>query len=133
MANAFVVSDLPFVNALLVANGVPTLTGYQVTGPVRSQWRKLDPTGEFEDKWNRGASYIQMTFVDSPSSAVEISNPTNDTIMLTVDPCWLNTKIPLAYVLSAKELSNSCLVPSGQFRWAGAKVRVYQVKSKGVD
>ena len=130
--DAFVVSDLPFVNALLVANGVPTLTGYQVTGPVRTQWRKLEPSGEFEDKWNRGASYVQMNFVDSPSSAVEISNPTNDTILITADPCWLNTKIPISYVLATKELSNSCLAASGQFRWSGAKVRVYQVKSAEV-
>ncbi|MEZ5114391.1 MAG: hypothetical protein R2693_13415 [Nocardioidaceae bacterium] len=124
---AFVVSDLSTVNALLVANGAPTLTGYQVTGPVRDQWRKLDPEGKFEHEWNRGASYIEMEFVDAPEGPAQISNPTNDRILVTADPCWVDTVVPISYVFSTKELQNSCLVPVGHMRWSQTKVKIYQM------
>ena len=63
-----VAANTPAGNALLVANGVPMLTGYQVTGPIEDQWAELDPDLAYEEQWNRGASYL-LLFADGPKDA----------------------------------------------------------------
>ena len=55
-AGEYIASDDPFVSALLVGNGAPSVTGWQITGPREESWLLLDTDREYEDAWNRGAS-----------------------------------------------------------------------------
>ena len=86
-------ADTLAMSALLVANGVPALTGYQVTGPDAEQWERLDPERKAEGVWNRGASYLYVMFSqpDGKPAGAEptITTTAADVIVVTVDPCWL--------------------------------------------
>ncbi len=68
-------SDDPFVSALLVANGAPSVTGWQISGPRQDAWRLLDPDGSDEELWNRGASYLRFTFDGAAGAEPVISTP----------------------------------------------------------
>ncbi|HEX2893873.1 MAG TPA: hypothetical protein VHO29_07705 [Marmoricola sp.] len=125
--HAYVASDSPLTNALLVANGVPSLTGYQVTGPDRGAWHKLDPTNTYEDRWNRGASYLRMSFNRASGLPPIITNPTNDIINVSADPCDLGRTFDLRYIISIDRLNQPCLREVRTFRWSGTVNRVYAV------
>jgi len=125
-----VATDDPNVSALLAANGVPTLTGSQVTGPVPGKWELLDPDKIYEEQWNRGASYIRMAFAFGAPTPT-ISNPGNDIILITADPCRLPEQLRLSFILSAVPQTNRCLVPRSEFEWGGQVISVYKVKQPG--
>lgn len=121
----YVASDSWLADGLLVANGVPLVTGYQVTGPVRSAWAKVDPEGQYEPVWNRGASYLKMEFAGAPGSAPVVSNPAPDVIMITVDPCWLRRSgLRVRYLVTERTLTG-CVRRTGGFTWSGRALNVY--------
>jgi hypothetical protein len=125
--HTLVASDSQPIMALLVANGVPSLTGYQVTGPVRAAWHKFDPTDHYEHEWNRGASYLQMTFDGATGVPARITNPGNDIIRISVDPCALTTSFPVSRIISPNTLSQPCLSEIGTMRWQGVINHIYKV------
>jgi hypothetical protein len=126
--NAYWVSDDPTVDALFIANGVPLLSGHQVTGPDQSEWHKLDPTSRYAHAWNRGTSYVgfawtgnQSPIIDSPHKDVI------DVIRVRVDPCVLTgLGIPIAGIVSLRPQAGSCLAPMGTFEWGGSRRYVYR-------
>jgi len=122
----YVASDSPFVSALMVANGVPTLTGYQTGGPDAATWAVLDPDGGQEEGWNRGSSFIWMTFDKAAGQPAEITNPNPDVINVSVDPCEL-ADLDVGYVVTGANLTNSCLTKRSTFTWAGGRQFVYRV------
>lgn len=125
--HALAASDSKMTSALLVANGVRSLTGYQVTGPNRAAWHQLDPSDRYEDRWNRGASYLLMTFDRRPGLPPIISNPMNDAISVSADPCGLRAAFDVRVVISVNKLTQSCLRQVSTFRWSGVVNRVYTV------
>jgi hypothetical protein len=129
--HTLVVTDYQMTAALLVANGVPSLAGYQVTGPVRSAWHRLDPSGRYEDNWNRGASYLRFTFDGKPGQAPVVTNPGPDFVFVSVDPCTLPRYFPVSHIVSPTHLRQSCLTQVGTFRWSGVVNRVYQLNPTG--
>jgi hypothetical protein len=120
-------SDSIMIDALLIANGVPMLSGHQVTGPIRAQWRRLDPSGQFEYAWNRGTSYVEFRWTDSPSPV--ITSPGFDQVLIRVDPCALpGLGFRVAAVVADHQLApRSCLTPSGTFRWGGRPAYAYDL------
>ena len=54
----YLAADSLEVDALLMSNGVPALSGQQWLGPDEEAWRVLDPSGRSRSAWNRGASYV---------------------------------------------------------------------------
>ena len=70
-------SDPFWGDALVMAQGVHMLSGQQPLGPNREAWDLLDPTHQFEDKWNRGQSYVHFTW-DINRLDILISNPNPD-------------------------------------------------------
>ena len=119
-------SDSIITDGLLVSTGVPALTGHQVTGPVDSQWRKLDPTGRYEKSWNRGSSYVEMNW--SSDQTPVITNPGFDQILVSVDPCAVpRLGLNLTYIVSPRALTQSCLSKVHNFSWSGIPEFVYKV------
>jgi hypothetical protein len=119
-------SDNERTDALLVAAGVPSLTGYQVTGPVEDQWRKLDPTERFKTVWNHGASRIQMSWVIN--AAPTMRNPSPDRIAVSINPCQLhNMGFNLTHIVSSNKLREACLGLQSSFTWGQGTRYVYLV------
>jgi hypothetical protein len=119
------VSDSGDIDSLMIATGVPTLSGRQVSGPDVDAWRKLAP-GVDEGVWNRGGSYIFFQWTDSPK--IDVTNPSTDVIVVAGSPCAVADKVPsLEYVVSTQPLSKSCLTEKRQFTWAGAPRWVYEL------
>jgi hypothetical protein len=121
------VTDNEYTDALLLANGVPLLGGHQVTGPVTSEWLKLDPRRKQQIAWNRGASYLTFTWNDSQTPV--ITNPTPDTVEVSVDPCALASRgFKLTGVVSTVPLNRPCLVRRQPFTFSGTTNYVYTLR-----
>jgi hypothetical protein len=117
------------VDPLLIANGVPSLSGHQTSGPDSAAWHKLDPTGQSKNVWNRGASYLKFRFSQSETPRISLGD-TQDQIVVSVDPCRLPALgFPLAGVISTTPLPNSCLKAQGTILWSGVVDFVYTLKS----
>ncbi len=117
-------SDSGSFDAVMLANGVPSLSGYQRSGPDISEWKKLDPTGEFETAWNRGGGYLPFTF--TPGQPTSITTNNFDVTYVEVDPCTLHDAFPaLSRIASASDLTAPCLVPEGNLEWSGQQFHTY--------
>lgn len=118
-------------NALLVANGAPTLTGNQVTGPIVSEWENIDPDHEYEDVWNRGASYLYVAF-DGERDAPWVEEAAPDVIVVHTRACWLaESDLDVGYVVSTLEITGPCVKPLRPFRWYGGTQYVYELREPG--
>jgi hypothetical protein len=123
--HTWIAADSPFVSAVLVANGAPSLTGYQVSGPDKQAWQQLDPSGTYEDEWNRGASFLRMDFIDSGATP-RVTNPNPDVIQVSVDPCVLaDSSLDVGYVISTQPLHRPCVRETSTFTWSGRTNHVY--------
>ncbi len=124
-------SDAMTVDAVLLANAVPSLSGQQWVGPVRDAWLRLDPTAAAEEQWNRGSSYILVSWSTDDGPPV-ITNPSPDVISVALSPCdpVLDT-FDVRWVIASGELPASCLVPSGSFSLGAEPRFVYQRLTTG--
>lgn len=118
-------------NALLIANGAPTLTGNQVTGPIVSEWEKVDPDHEYENVWNRGASYLYVAF-DGERDAPWVEEAAPDVIVIHAHPCWLaESDLDVGYVVATLEIPGRCVRPLRTFTWNGGTQYVYALRDRG--
>lgn len=118
-------------NALLIANGAPTLTGNQVTGPIVSEWEKVDPDHEYENVWNRGASYLYVAF-DGERDAPWVEEAAPDVIVIHAHPCWLaESDLDVGYLVSTIEVTGRCVTPVRTFTWNGGPQYVYALRDRG--
>lgn len=113
-------TDNIYVDDLLTATAVPSLSSRQLAGPDHNSWAKLDPTLANENVWNRGGSYITFTWTDAAS--LTFSNPTLDVISISGSPCAVAQRFPeLTNVVAAHPLDLPCLAPVGTFQWSGTE------------
>lgn len=118
------------LDALVIANGVPSLSGHQTSGPNQAEWHKLDPTDRYKNVWNRGSSYLKFRFTQSKTAPTMSLGDARDQIVVSVDPCRLPALgFPLAGVISTTPLPNSCLQAQGTVKWSGAVAFSYTLKS----
>jgi len=118
-------SDDVSVDALMLATGVPSLSGRQLAGPDRDAWQRLVPDSD-ESVWNRGGSYVTFTWDDSVP--VTVRNPSADHISVTGPACAIAERMPvLTSVVSTRRLDEPCLVEAATFEWAGENHRRYTV------
>jgi hypothetical protein len=109
---------------LLIATGVPSLSGVQISGPDRSGWARLDPTGAQEDAWNRGGASLEISWRSGGVPEVTVGAP--DQIRLIVDPCDLVDRgFAVGHVVSTTPLDSDCLTPAGEFEWISTTRYVY--------
>ena len=119
-------SDSLPVDALMVANGVPTLSGFQRSGPNRTNWTAMDPAGQYEQAWNRGGGYSNFHW--TPGEPTEITSNGFDVISTAIDPCDLGQAFPnLTHIVSVAPLSEVCLRFARQVRWSGTNYNVYDI------
>jgi hypothetical protein len=130
------VAVVPEDTALLAANGVPTVTGYQRTGPVVSRWEQLDPDHTYEEAWNRGVSYVLMAFTlpeGSPEDALAvISAPGPALISIAILPCRLaETSLGVTHVLTPYVMHSRCVREIDTLTWNGQPRYVYELVRDG--
>jgi len=119
-------SDNIFVDTLMAATAVPSLSGRQLAGPERDAWAKLDPTLANEAIWNRGGSYIWFNWTDA--SDLTFTNPSPDAIWIAGSPCAVAQRMPeLKHVVSSHRLDSSCLTEVDTFTWGQGPRWVYEV------
>jgi hypothetical protein len=117
------------LDAMLIANGKPSLSGQQLTGPDRSKWTLIDPQLASEGIWNAGASFVVFAW-DASLEVPEITRPFGDTILVRINPCSESLKqLNLRFIVSRSELTAPCISPSqaDAVRWLGGPVYVYEL------
>ena len=119
-------SDGVIIDSLLLASGVPQLSGQQSNGPNRESWRLMDPTEAHIDNWNRGASYV--TFAWNDEATPVIANSSQDVIQVTVSPCAPSmTELKLEWILTSNTLDQPCVTLFGSGMWQGQTLNIYKV------
>jgi hypothetical protein len=120
-------SDDTHVDALLLATGVPSLSGRQLSGPDAEAWSALDPGESHRDVWNRGGSFVRFDWTDDET--LTFANPTADVILVTGSPCALAEREPdLSTVVSSVPLDGGCLAEAPSFEWGGTTRHVYTIR-----
>jgi hypothetical protein len=120
------VSDNAAVDSLLMATGVPSLSGRQIAGPDKDAWQQLDPNPADEALWNRGGAYVWFEWTDSPT--VTLDNPGADIIHVVASPCTVAERMPdVTRIVASHRLSDDCLTKVSTFVWGGAPHFVYAV------
>ncbi|SJN30508.1 hypothetical protein FM104_07005 [Microbacterium esteraromaticum] len=118
-------SDFRAMDAMMLANGMPSLTGQQLSGPVRSEWLRLDPSGSAENAWNRGGSRIRATWRDAPG--IDITSNGYNVITIDANPCSLRDAYPdLTTILSKQSLMQPCLHEVAMISWKDGAVHAYE-------
>lgn len=121
-------SDPFWGDALVMAQGVHMLSGQQPLGPNREAWDLLDPTHQFEDKWNRGQSYVHFTW-DINRLDILISNPNPDIINVLTSPCNpILGLLGLKYIMS-NSAQGPCLEKISDHTWMAKPVTIYRVST----
>jgi hypothetical protein len=116
---------------MLIANGKPSISGQQLTGPDVSKWMVIDPQSTNAGSWNAGASYVVFSWDPSLVTA-DISKPSGDIILVRINPCSNSlADLDLQFILSRSEFVAPCL-PDGPMKmvdWMGGSVYVYELKN----
>lgn len=113
----------PF-DTVMLANGVPSLSGLQRSGPDKAVWQKLDPRNAYEDAWNRAGGYIPFSW--KPGQPTKITTNGFDVTFVEIDPCELKKLVPsLGHIASTEPLAASCLSFDKTLTWAGRAVSIY--------
>lgn len=120
-------ADTPSLNTLLLANGMPSLSGLQRSGPDVAAWQKLDPTSEYANKWNRGGGYIFFAWAPGQPTSYETND--FDAVGVSIDPCtlkgaWQN----LDKIVASRPLEAACLTLDSELQWQGKPAYVYAVR-----
>ncbi|MET0966813.1 MAG: hypothetical protein ABWZ02_10470, partial [Nakamurella sp.] len=108
---------------LLVQSGVQAYNGVQ-TYPPTLMWQQIDPTGQYQDIWNRLANVNWAPGVGEPVP----QNPARDQIQLTFDSCSDFAQQHVTYVLSDKPLEQACLTQLTDITTGPTEFHVYQVQ-----
>ncbi|MFB9665703.1 hypothetical protein ACFFOW_13525, partial [Curtobacterium albidum] len=109
--------------AMLVESGVHAFNGVQ-TYPPEEMWREIDPTGRYEDAWNRLAN-VNWTL---GSGEPKVTNPVRDQVLVTLDPCSSFAQRHVQYVLSDTPVTSTCAVQVGDYRQGGLDLHIYRVR-----
>lgn len=119
-------SDLGSFDTVSLANGVPTLSGLQRSGPDVGMWERIDPEKKSEEAWNRGGGYVPFGW--TPGQETSITTNGFDLTFVHIDPCVLAEAVPeLGHIASTVELDSACLQEDGTLQWSGNSVYVYEV------
>ena len=112
-------------DALVLATGVPQLTGQQHSAPNYENWEVVDPDRTFEDSWNRGQSYINLQF--DGGAQFTVWNPSPDVIQIVADPCDNRFRdLGMKFYFSPRVVSSPCLPLIETVEWMGIPTHIYQ-------
>lgn len=108
--------------ALLVESGVQAYNGVQ-TYPPEEMWDTIDPSGMFEQEWNRLANVNWTPGVGEPV----VSNPVRDQISVTFDSCSKFAQSNVDNVVSDIELPQACLTEVANPQQGKSRIWIYEV------
>ena len=108
---------------VLVQSGVSAYNGVQ-TYPPALMWQQIDPSGRYENDWNRLANVSWATGVGEPVPTV----PVRDQIVVTFDSCSDFAKAQVKYVLTDKPLEQACLTEIDQVTEGPTEFNIYRVQ-----
>ncbi len=109
--------------SMLVESGVHAFNGVQ-TYPPEEMWDEIDPTGRYENAWNRLAN-VNWTF---GSGAPKVTNPVRDQVLVTFDACSRFAQRNVQYVLSDTPMDSACATQVGEYRQGGLDLHIYRVR-----
>ena len=109
--------------ALLVQSGVQAYNGVQ-TYPPELMWQQIDPTGQYENNWNRLAGVSWVPGVGEPVPEV----PVRDQIQVTFDSCSDFARQHVTYVLTDKPLEQACLTDVTDVTEGPSEFNIYRVQ-----
>lgn len=114
-----------YEDALMIASGVPQMTGQQNYGPDYKTWELLDPQHNFESSWNRAQAYINFQW--DIGKEVNIWNPSPDVIQVVLDPCEPRLdRLQLGWIITPNQISSSCAILVKTVKWMSADLFIYQ-------
>lgn len=120
-------SDFGAFDTVMLANGVPSLSGLQRSGPDTDQWKKLDPGTGHANEWNRGGGFIHFQWTAGEPLTFEA--PVPDTTVVRIDPCDLKLRWPSLHAISSSQsLDAGCLIPERTLTWSGKEFFVYKFR-----
>ena len=119
-------SDPFWGDALTISQGARMVSGQQPLGPNKKLWAKLDPGGNYVEKWNRGQSYIHFIW-DQNEPGIRISNPSPDVISVVIAPCGPVMKSFGLKYLMTKETPGQCAHKLFSGTWMTNPVGVYEL------
>lgn len=123
-------SDFRAMDVMMLANGLPSLSGPQPSGPDVDAWGRLDPSGRFEEEWNRGGSRIRIVWADDPG--VRVDSQSYNVITIEANPCDLKERLPeLTTIMSRDALMQDCLQETDVIDWKDTPVHVYTFVDEG--
>jgi len=124
-SNGVWASDLGSFDTVMLANGVPSLSGLQRSGPNVKEWMRLDPDGSHANEWNRGGGFIK--FVWTVGQPLSFETPGPDTTIVRADPCDLKVRWPnLQTIASTQSQDAACLLPERTLSWSGKEIFLYK-------
>jgi hypothetical protein len=119
-------TDDPEIDAILMANGLASLSGQQWLGPEASSWRTIDPQDSMRPAWNRGASYVFFSW-EPGRVRPSIVAPHDDLIVTRMDPCSsVLDSFAVKAIVSSRTLRSSCLNRAGTFYFGGQRRWIYR-------
>jgi len=112
----------PIITATLLESGVEAYNGTQ-GAPSLEMWDDIDPSGRYEDQWNR----IGTIYWESQEGDPVVTNPAADTISVTFDGCSDFAQEHVDYVFSNRDITDSCLDEESSFAAQGNPLVIYKV------
>jgi hypothetical protein len=109
--------------AVLVESGAQSLSGVQTYPPTR-MWEAIDPSGDYEQAWNRLGHLDWELGGGEPA----VRNPQADVIAITFDPCSEFAQQNVDYILSdEEEYQQPCLTETTELKQGALTMRIYEV------
>jgi hypothetical protein len=117
---------VPYPTAILVRSGFKAYNGVQ-TYPPKLMWHTIDPSGKYEQEWNRLAN---VSWVFGKGSPV-VSSPVGDQVVVTFDSCSQFAQKNVKYVLAnAAAKDQNCLAPISKVTQGPSTFWIYEVSRK---
>lgn len=107
---------------MLVESGVRTYNGVQGF-PSPEMWSAIDPSGTYEEEWNRLATVGWVPGQGDPKP----TNPAPDQVRLNFDSCASFAQEHVEWVLSEVPLDQMCLIPEQSVVQGPSTFMIYQV------
>ncbi|HEV7957593.1 MAG: hypothetical protein JWL94_1517 [Microbacteriaceae bacterium] len=109
--------------AVLLHSGVTAFNGVQ-TYPPEQMWESIDPSGRYENEWNRLANVSWTLGEGEPM----VSNPVRDQVVVTFDSCSDFAQDNVEFVLTDIEIDQPCLNEIVTAEEGASTMRIYEVR-----
>lgn len=111
--------------AMLLETGAHSYNGVQ-TYPPEEMWHEIDPSGRYEQIWNRLAN---VNWVDGDGDP-KLALPVRDQIQVSFDGCSTFAQENVQYVLADQRVTDQCLTPVREVTQGAESLWIYRVERR---